>query len=607
MLKLSRILSLLIAAAFVTSLLFGCASSNGGQSSKSATVSQSNSQKESTPESTKTEKQPVTLKWLGTAFTSYLDKAIPEDPVAQELTKKTGVTLDWSLDIGVADTNTKLSVLLASGDLPDIVVPVNNPDLNKKLLESKSVIPLDDLIKTNGADIIKNAPKMVAYNKLAKSDDTHSLYCISAGVRASNFNTPLNTVDEMWNIRWDLYKKLGYPSINNLDEFLNALKGMQKLEPKNEEGKSTYGLGLFLAESWGEGMVDRAHMFCKGFSNIGSATAIYINTNTNKVVPRLSDPNSVYWQSLKFYNDAYRAGVLDPESATLKFQTYMDKAKANRYLAGIHYWTISAGDATFAAANEEKGFLPVLVDPNPEGIWAVSNVESGNLDIYVSKNCKTPDRAVDLLNYLATYEGSELLNNGVENVDWQMIDGVPQLIGNALETVKAGKQGDLDYIKKSGIQKYSWQMAIIGDPKDPRGFSSKFSDNTKVLLDIANSPEERSKRAINKLYDDYVQHYNIKNVVDNFTKFPKYEYDYSYQSALTTDPTTEIGQMNNDINTYVQTHVAKVIFQKTEEGFNSEKAKFIADVNTMGADKVVAYFADFYEKYMQQLNSMTVK
>ena len=42
-------------------------------------------------------------------------------------------------------------------------------------------------------------------------------------------------------IRWDLYKKLGYPKIDSIDDYIPILQKMMELEPTNAEGKKNYG------------------------------------------------------------------------------------------------------------------------------------------------------------------------------------------------------------------------------------------------------------------------------------------------------------------------------------------------------------------------------
>lgn len=48
-----------------------------------------------------------------------------------------------------------------------------------------------------------------------------------------------------WDVRWDLYKELGYPEIKNLDDMVEVLAQMKEICPKDDNGKTTYGVSLF--------------------------------------------------------------------------------------------------------------------------------------------------------------------------------------------------------------------------------------------------------------------------------------------------------------------------------------------------------------------------
>ena len=81
-----------------------------------------------------------------------LTKAINNDDVMIEFGKRTGVTLDWTPSIQNVDWQAALPIMLASGDLPDIIIE-GSVELRTKILGAKAAIPLDDLVRTNGQDL----------------------------------------------------------------------------------------------------------------------------------------------------------------------------------------------------------------------------------------------------------------------------------------------------------------------------------------------------------------------------------------------------------------------------------------------------------------------
>lgn len=68
-----------------------------------------------------------------------------DNPVAKEITKKTGVKLEISHPVGGDEQ--AIPLMIASGDYPDIIF--GKGDLNK-LIDANAVIPLDEMIEKKG-------------------------------------------------------------------------------------------------------------------------------------------------------------------------------------------------------------------------------------------------------------------------------------------------------------------------------------------------------------------------------------------------------------------------------------------------------------------------
>ena len=116
-----------------------------------------------------------------------------------------------------------------------------------------------------------------------------------------------------WDLRWDLYKELGYPEIKNLDDMVDVLAQMKELCPTDDNGKTTYGVSLFA--DWDGDMV----MFVKstasayfGYDEFG--IGLY-DSDKQEYHPCLEE-NGPYLTALKFYNTLYQKGLLDPDSQT---------------------------------------------------------------------------------------------------------------------------------------------------------------------------------------------------------------------------------------------------------------------------------------------------
>ena len=127
-----------------------------------------------------------------------------------------------------------------------------------------------------------------------------------------------------WDLRFDLYKQLGYPEIKNYDDLFNVLKQMKDICPKDDNGKDTYALSLF--PDWDGSMV----MFVKslgtayrGWDEFGFG---YYNPEDGTYHNCLEE-NGPYLESLKFLNRLYREGLLDPDSQTQHFDSMAEDYK----------------------------------------------------------------------------------------------------------------------------------------------------------------------------------------------------------------------------------------------------------------------------------------
>ena len=338
--KASKIIAILVAFIMVAAFS-ACNSDKAAEPTATKDSSTTAKATEETTESpTEEPKQPVELTIA--AVNGNQDPGIMTDPVAEEVTAQTGVTLNW-----IGNAVDKMSVLLASGDLPDIL----GVDANfvKQLIDGKQIIALDDLVATNGQNIMDNAPHMISYSKTYMSDDTNSLYFLSAlmdeaGEVGATFNP--------W-IRWDYYKELGYPEVNNHDDLFNVLKQMVVAHPTNEDGKKTYITSGFM--DWGV-------IFCfwSGYLETaagGAGNLLSVDIVSGDTQDMLYDDNSVLWTGSLFFNRAQREGILDPETFTQTHDVFSGKCTDNRYMMVPFSWMVQGNNVTFQSNGSPKAVI----------------------------------------------------------------------------------------------------------------------------------------------------------------------------------------------------------------------------------------------------------
>ena len=79
-----------------------------------------------------------------------------------------------------------------------------------------------------------------------KSDDKDTQYFVTPHVVSENAEKNYGSlVPTGYVVRWDLYKQIGCPEINNDDDYIEALKAMKEIYPKTEDGLETYAMSAY--------------------------------------------------------------------------------------------------------------------------------------------------------------------------------------------------------------------------------------------------------------------------------------------------------------------------------------------------------------------------
>ena len=189
----------------------------------------------------------------GDSYEELLAEIIPEETVTLE---KFNVKLNIIPDPdGVYETR------MESGNLGDIVIWGNDSDEYMQAVQKGMLFDWneDEILSDYGPYIEEHMPYALEKNTNLSGGTTYG-YGFDVAVDPSARGDIMYT----WDLRWDLYKELGYPAIKNLDDMVEVLAQMKEICPKDDNGKTTYGVSLF--NDWDGDMV----MFVKS-----TATAYY--------------------------------------------------------------------------------------------------------------------------------------------------------------------------------------------------------------------------------------------------------------------------------------------------------------------------------------------
>lgn len=521
--------------------------------------------------------KPVELKMLSLPSNT---SGLIEGWWANELKKSINVTIDLlpSGDQG----EQKLQALMASGELPDLVVfkdykQVENAVVGDMLLaydDYKDLLP----------DVYANAENALKYAADNLSNGQGKAFTVGTSVK--------NTMEirgnkEPW-LRYDLYKQLGSPKINDLHDYLPVLKKMQELEPKNADGQKVYGLSIW--KDW-----DRAYMAMVGFAGkfsgveyAGEGALAEIDHANNRKISSIVDEDSFYLEFVNFCYKANQMGLLDPDSMTQRFDDAIGKVGSGRVLMALGDW--GTGDfGTTEVQNKGIGFMPVFTENNPtvtEGIEPVGRTWT----ISVGKSTKNPEAAMKFVNHFFSFDGAMLQANGPKGVMW-----------------------DVDENKKPFITKEGYEYMNNPDKELPGGKSfGKGYLITAVGLNgttihpeygvpIGNAYWEKPDYAPadTKLKDMWQEDYKAEDSVDYLTKRGDKNGLVPFPFIAQPIYTDEIEQISSRVGDVIKTISWKMVYAKNDAEYESLKKEMIEKSEGMGINKFVDWYTAEYTKALE--------
>lgn len=563
-----RLISLFLAAAMLTASLAGC-----GQEEKSK-ESTGVQKSESASEVVEEKREDVTLTILMHGGSSV--SGVQDDPVTIAVQEKLGINMDIISTNGM-DITATLNALIASDDVPDIVVAVT-ADQGNLLLESDVIMPLDDLMAEYAPNIMNNdlAQAALFMNRefTYKTEDGENYFIpVLCG---ENYIAGAPQVAPY--IRWDIYQKIGMPAVEDMDGLLDVLKQMQDAYPETEDGRKVYAISGSLADgawnNWSLTAIEAAF----GVRRVHTSGLAYISTSDpTKLINGFEGEDAPVWRQFRLFNKAYQMGILDPDSATMKHDQFNEKITAGQVLyTPFNAMSVDVED------DPEKYFLPVPLEnfENDSFTCSYSNA-GGQFGYAISKSCKYPERAMELLDYIWSEEGAYLFANGsLQGENWDVVDGKPQLLESYVEAREAGTvEAPLFY---NFIGEYVNQKT--GEPYRLNATDAYYS---KYLSD-----EHASA---------YCEKYDVLSPLENFTKAEYYLWDTARQKAM---PNLE-GELKDKadiLKEYCLRNLTRMVFAESDEEFEQMRQQFMKDIEELGAQEIYEFLEEGYNSTAQEIS-----
>lgn len=575
----------------LTASMAGCGNSEGSESGVADAADTNTSGESSAGNDAVSDDEVVTL----TIWNSeVMSPGIQDNDVAKAIEEKLGIKMDI-----VQGDSQKFSLLVAGGDLPDIIYtnPAQQGVDSSTLISGGHLLALDDLIEEYGENIKKNFPQRLEYSRQFASNGEDKIYFLPVNAYVADEENPdisytIANVGIM--VRWDIYEAIGCPEIKTTDDFLNVLKQMQDYAREQDlaDGKTIYAISGW--SDWGLWPWYLANVREMGYNDLTNGTLLNVETDTIESMYN----SEAFWESLEFYNKAYNMGILDPEAFTMKNDQYWEKCSNGQVLMTYASWQSDPINDTFIAnGHEDWGFekLPYdgyeyisgIVTPNaPLG----SGIDYANA---ITTNCEHPEKAIQLLDFLNSEEGARLIYSGVEGTHWEYDEnGNPQPTEEFVQMSKT----DSNYTTTTGVTIYNKLC----------GFSELqiLSDGGTANLLKSNEQKVENLTDVDKSYCEYYTQQLGTEI--SFPGEALYEMwqngdvnsinKYILYTTLVQSPSADTLNILSQCDQYMNVQGVKCIMAATQEEFDAAKKEAMESLKDKNYDQAAAEIQELYDE-----------
>ena len=511
--------------------------------------------------------------------------------VYSQMANFSGKQIGWSADILKKKFNVELNIIpegdgvfetrMTSGNLGDIVVWGADNDKYPLAVKNNLLFGWEDdnVLDEYGPYIKKNMPDALKKNKELTKTITNGASDKLYGFGA---NVALNSKDHesffyTWDTRWDLYKKLGYPKIKNLQDYHKMLKNMQKLCPSDDSGNKVYAVSLW--PDWDDAMVMYVKAMATAYYGYDElALGLYDPTN-GKYHDALEE-NGPYLEMLKWFNDLYQDGLIDPDSMTQTYDEMIAKVQNGGTLFSIFNYSGSLGYNT--KEHTSAGKLMYCMKPEDASpIVYGMNTQGGDRVWSIGAKTEYPEKCMEIINYLATPEGRMTMEYGPKGYTWDYDDqkhayltDVGMKCQKDKNTTMGGGYKGSYHDGELQINNVTWSLDASNPDSDGETYNKESwaSYNATPSSDI--EKDWRDKTGCTTI-NEYME--KGKYTVAPGTSFSKETQDTTLKTTW------------NQVTTEIKNSSWKAIYAKSDKKFDSVVASMKKSAKKYGYDKCVEW------------------
>lgn len=470
-----------------------------------------------------------------TIFDKNAKSAKFDDRIAKLVEEKTGIKVKIQNPTG--DPESKLSLMLAGKDYPDIVIMDRRSDIITKYIESNALLPLNELIDKEGDQI-----KEMYGDILGKTRHTDGKnYYLSNWYGKSE--QPVQAVTIRYDLLVEIVGKERADSTQPFtqQEYVEILKQFKEKHPEID-GKESIPV-TFNPED--------KNVALEGMFGIKT-----YNDQEGKLSWKTTNPQ--YMEMLKFVNQIQRDELLDKEWVSNKYGNINQKLASNNVFSFIgSYDSTTANETLSKSVGEDAQYIAYKVLGN--NISEIETTYGGRSSlgwdgIGITDNCENVEAAMKLVNFLSSREGQTLLLWGVEGEDYTI--GEDGAYIPTEDRLKAYTEDSAKAVTEFGVTRWTWFVNNQGP-----------NDKTPTrLTDYIYNEKPTEKRAWENLTDTY--------------------WDTSEYENLLPEGSTPLGLKAQKIQDIVDQNFAKFVNAKDEKEMTKLYETMTKDMEASGVKEV---------------------
>ena len=501
-------------------------------------------------------KSNVTLKyWMNArANATQTTRTFGDTEFAKELEKRTGVKVEY-IHPPVGQTTDAFNIMLASGDLPDIIEYkwFDIPGGPSQAISDGYILKLNQVIKKYAPNLQKYLKQNPEIDRSVKTNEGN--YYVFPFIRGGPNSNLLVTSGLV--IRKDWLDELGLAMPETIDDWYVVLKAFKEKKgatiPLTAQKMSAFtsytGSYLFL------------------WSNFSGAFNTYFDfyVENGKVKHGYLDPGRK--EFMITMNKWYNEGLLDPNFASTDAK--MVTANIISGKSGAAHGSAGSGIGKWMQAMAEKNpevNLVAVPCPGPKKgvlpkyrfIATAYGRESSNGSAAITSKCRNVEAAARLLDYGYSPEGKLFFNFGIEGISYNLVNGQP-----------------------------TYTNLIMKNPDfSPSEIMSRY------LRAQTDGPFVQDERYLEQYYELPQQ----KQAIVQWSKTSMFKHILPPVTP-SKEKADELARILNDVTTYSDETMLKYIM-----GIEpiSSYPKYIAEIKKMGIDRAVAIMQESLDNYYKR-------